>query len=24
MKELNLFIDPTPEVNYGGEGDPNA
>ena len=23
MKELNLFIDPTPEVNYGGEGDPN-
>jgi lambda family phage portal protein len=24
MKDLNLFIDPTPEVNYGGEGDPNA
>lgn len=23
MKELGLFIDPTPEVNYGGEGDPN-
>lgn len=23
MKELNLFIDPTPEVNYGGEGSPN-
>ena len=23
MKELNLFIDPTPEVNYGGEGSPD-
>jgi lambda family phage portal protein len=23
MKELGLFIDPTPEVNYGGEGNPN-
>lgn len=23
MKELGLFIDPTPEVNYGGDGDPN-
>ena len=23
MKELGLFVDMTPEVNYGGEGDPN-
>jgi capsid protein len=24
MKELGLFVDMTPEVNYGGDQDPNA
>jgi capsid protein len=24
MRELGLFVDMTPEVNYGGDGDPNA